>query len=567
MNKPYDVVSFDSMGKLMETISSETIDEAAKKNEHFNYLDKYLTNLGAKTVIIESDYVDRDFLEDYSRYYSKCFKKYNKYCIRLHFFENKFNDREFFECISNYHLNRDASLLQDRYLGFIILRPLPKTLLGRICLKVYPQDEKSFFPVIRDYKVHILGIELLIKSLAFQEQDNAVSACATSAIWSALHGTEQERLRYVSSPYEITLNGKKLISDYAQSNFPNKGLLPSQMAHAIREEGLNPVLISFVNTSYLKALIRAYLNVKVPVVLGMKLRYEEEEGELPNGIPRSFPIGDHAVTVAGYHLTNDKVPEFSMKMIPSKIDKNIVKPLYLYSSKIDKIYVHDDQLGPFANMDFRNESWQHLATGWYHFPEITDQVNATINCILFPLYHKIRIRFNTIFAIINYFNACYTEIWQQMSGTQLIWDIFLTTVCELKKQIVTLDSDLICDENCKVGFLKYKMPRYIWVANAYIRMFNKESLSFSFYFDATDIDNSDLFICSLHYDTISFAINSEQAIKSTNKKIIGDHFSYYQSTKILSYYKNQDFEHIFIPEKSYKSMKELDDKYDVIKRV
>lgn len=565
MNQPYDVVSFESMGKLMESISSEALDEAARKNEHFNYLDKYLTSLKAKTVIIESDYVDRDFLEDYSRYYSKCFKHYEKYCIRLHFFSNEFIDLDFYKCISNFHLKRDSSLLQDNYLGFIVLRPLPKTILGRICLKVYPGDSKSYFPVIRNYKVHILGIELLIKSLAFQEQDSAVSACATSAIWTALHGTEQGRLRYVSSPYEITLNGKKLISDYAQSNFPNKGLLPSQMAHAIREEGLSPVLINFVNTSYLKALIRAYLNVRVPVVLGIKLRYEDEEGELPNGTPRSVPIGDHAVTVAGYHLTNEKTPVFNMKSIQSKIDKSIVKSLFLFSSKIDKIYVHDDQLGPFANMNFREETWLHLETGWFHYSENTDQVNASVNCILFPLYHKIRIRFNTIFTIINYFNTFYTDIWQKMSGTQLIWDIYLTTVCELKKQIIELDTTQVCDADCQVGFLKYKMPRYIWVANAYVRMFGKESLSFSFYFDATDIDNSNLFICALHYDTISFAINSEQANKPIIDKIRGDHFSYYQSFKILTYYRKQDFEHIFIPKKSLKTMDEIYAKYDEIK--
>ena len=103
-----------------------------------------------------------------------------------------------------------------------------------------------------------------MKSLAFQEQDNAIAACATTAIWFALHGIGYNwGKNNISSPSEITLNAKKLISDYAKNALPNKGLLPSQMAHALREEGFEPLLMRFLNTSYLKALLRAYLNVRI----------------------------------------------------------------------------------------------------------------------------------------------------------------------------------------------------------------------------------------------------------------------------------------------------------------
>ncbi len=41
---------------------------------HFKYLYGYLRKLNCSTIFIEKEYVDRDFLDSYSHYYSKCFK-------------------------------------------------------------------------------------------------------------------------------------------------------------------------------------------------------------------------------------------------------------------------------------------------------------------------------------------------------------------------------------------------------------------------------------------------------------------------------------------------------------
>ncbi len=65
--------------------------------------------------------------------------------------------------------------LQDGYLGFIVVKPLPRTIIGRTCLKTY--DSKGgtrHFPIVRRYPVHLFGIPLRVETLAFQEQDQAV---------------------------------------------------------------------------------------------------------------------------------------------------------------------------------------------------------------------------------------------------------------------------------------------------------------------------------------------------------------------------------------------------------
>src|SRR6185503_9327187 len=39
-----------------------------------------------KSVIVESDYVDKDYQDEHAAFYCKAFKKYPPRCVRLHFF-------------------------------------------------------------------------------------------------------------------------------------------------------------------------------------------------------------------------------------------------------------------------------------------------------------------------------------------------------------------------------------------------------------------------------------------------------------------------------------------------
>ena len=55
--------------------------EVIKSKNHFKYLLKYLKDkrIDAKTILIEEDYVSKDFLHDYTSYYALCFRKYPKF--------------------------------------------------------------------------------------------------------------------------------------------------------------------------------------------------------------------------------------------------------------------------------------------------------------------------------------------------------------------------------------------------------------------------------------------------------------------------------------------------------
>lgn len=52
---------------------------------HCRYFDEYFDHLGTKTILVEHEYVDRDYLEDFAAYYVTCFRSYQRFCRRLHF--------------------------------------------------------------------------------------------------------------------------------------------------------------------------------------------------------------------------------------------------------------------------------------------------------------------------------------------------------------------------------------------------------------------------------------------------------------------------------------------------
>src|SRR2546429_9747940 len=64
------------------------------------YLGTYLSDLGCKTVAMESHYVDRDYIDDTALYYSRSLRSYSNYCQRLHFFREAFDEAEWRRMLS-----------------------------------------------------------------------------------------------------------------------------------------------------------------------------------------------------------------------------------------------------------------------------------------------------------------------------------------------------------------------------------------------------------------------------------------------------------------------------------
>ncbi len=111
--------------------------EACAERPHTKYLDRYLSALGCKTIVVEEPYVDRDFLDDFAAYYVRCFADYDRFCRRLHFFRSSFDQKAYDAFIAG-EGGVEPETLEASYLGHVVLKPLPNAFLGRTCLATYP---------------------------------------------------------------------------------------------------------------------------------------------------------------------------------------------------------------------------------------------------------------------------------------------------------------------------------------------------------------------------------------------------------------------------------------------
>ena len=191
-------------------------------------------------------------------------------------------------------------------------------------MRSYPDDpgdpDRKFrrsFDCLRSYTVHLLGAELPVRGLAFQQQDVGVSACATTAIWSALQKVRDHEDIAAVTPAQITALASRYSLPFGRA-MPSEGLSLDQMCQTIQAVGISPSLYR----------------------VG---RIEEARGYLYSAIKSGFaPVlilkkgnGSHAVAVAGMKLRHPHIPSL---LLPDTDD---------IAGDLIGLYIHDDRRGPY----------------------------------------------------------------------------------------------------------------------------------------------------------------------------------------------------------------------------
>jgi len=129
--------------------------------------------------------------------------------------------------------NACAEFSRTSYLGFGVIKPLGGTPVGRTMLAAFdPGSGDGFhyrFDCTCEYQAHLLGAELTVRGLGFQQQDVGVSACATTALWSAMQKVRDFEDIGTATPAQITT----LASQYA---LPFGRSMPSEEALSIEQK-------------------------------------------------------------------------------------------------------------------------------------------------------------------------------------------------------------------------------------------------------------------------------------------------------------------------------------------
>lgn len=302
-----------------------------------SYVFQYLTaaEVGVKSVIVEPTYFDRDYLSEFSAFYSLSAMGYPNYCRRAHFFSEEIDRAMFLEAAAG--TKAVIERMQAAYQGFSVIRPIESAPLGRTVLAWYKDKFRKTNPRVvkpsRFYTCNLCGIKLRVFGLAWQQQDQGVSACATIGLWTMLHSSAFNERYSIPTTVGITQAANK--NSLGLRTFPSRHLYPQQVCEAIKEFGLAPYLVEGddhpVNGSvYAKTFSKA----KLCNTLASMVRSGFPcviVGEVVRPVPenKTPTRGGHLNVCVGYRA------------------KSTIDPSQMYADgDLEALYIHDDNIGP-----------------------------------------------------------------------------------------------------------------------------------------------------------------------------------------------------------------------------
>jgi hypothetical protein len=471
------------------------------------YLNRYLQSksIECKTIVAEDEYIDRHFLEDYAEYYARCFPSHPRKCSRLHFFSETFDEHDFKEALANSDSEFNTKL-QQSYLGFAVIRPIPHTFFAKLCLRPFgAHTSKVGRRVLRkQVSVSLFGISLTIDTIPFIEQDKVVSACATSALWTALSATKDTHVSNLPSPSAITKSATHLLNEAAKV-FPTAGLTPPQVAKSLAHYGLAPTVVYLSPDNFigdLKERIYAYISNETPLILGGDVYEKTTDG--------NRQLGKHLVCVVGYNMD----------------ESTNAGDRHLLSDAIDKIYIHDDRFGPFIKVKSVLEEFECNDKKKSGLVLQVDDVHDNYfipDVLIIGLSHKVRIPYDHISAISaalqGYLQWATEDVYELLkveadplrekneviheslrSMLYGVWDVSLVTSTKVKEEL--RDQSVFWSFNGlvnKTSLLLQNLPKHIWRCRIHQRCEDGNKLLTDVLFDATEIPQGRLMVGYISY--------------------------------------------------------------------
>jgi hypothetical protein len=384
--KLLDIVDFGEFRELIKDKPPLRTDEISRQ---ILSVESFLANRQRKcqSIWVESHYIDRAFMDEYREFYATSYLQYESSCTRLHFFtETKeslaqkirkleeelaaIDSKSEWLVAQNNYLKLCRAFSNAYYLGFMVVKPLPATRIGRTVLR-HPRHEKSsasraLFPCTKFYTAHISGLELSVCGLPFQQQDGGMSACASTALWASLSQSSEFEHFQVPSPAAITRFASSHKTNFGRS-IPQggTGLTSAQMTQAIEAAGLSPYMLTLkkLRAREVRSLVYSAIRSGFAPMLLLSDKNETEK---------------HVVTVAGALLEGEGRPDQEKGFWATE-----------ESSRISALYINDDRVAPYhqspladkdLDLNDENSPWQ-------------------ITHMLVPLHPKIRFAFNELYRL------------------------------------------------------------------------------------------------------------------------------------------------------------------------
>lgn len=175
---------------------------------------------GARTLVIETGYIDADYRSEYGSYFAHQFRHRPDTAHRLHFFSRRLDIGEI-----------ERGLGSTSYLGYVVLRPCETGPVSRAVLQPPPSLADAIRTSVSD-SVNLCGADLVVTGVPFSQQDAQLGSCAHASAWmchytAALRGhTARRTTGHIAEGVDSKLSLYRAI--------PTQGLMALQLSELFR---------------------------------------------------------------------------------------------------------------------------------------------------------------------------------------------------------------------------------------------------------------------------------------------------------------------------------------------
>lgn len=410
---------------VSQTIASYMLNNL---REHFN---RFRDDI---SFIIEHPYVDRVYRDSYYSYYSTKMTIYPRDCIRLSLFENVPDPDLFRE-------NLDREVLQNKYLGFIILRPTVPNIVGRSVVSPIALKAHSFLCVSSSFPVTAASVKLIANGFPHSSQDGETISCAETSIWSIMEYFSSKYFEY--KPALPSLIIETLRERFTQRQLPSGGLNIYDMAFALKKFGFGNKIYAKdqFGSVVFKRLLSCYLESGIPILAAL-----DNKGAGGN-------IG-HAILIVGRsYVTDDQINN-----LPVTVEENQTIKRLLIQNNIS-LFDNDDVDKEYVIIDDNFPPYQlsHISTPAHYYND-PEWLKCELTYFVAPLYPKVYL---DAFQAKLHIKMLFLRIGFSLPiGSDIFIRIFLAS-SRSYKDYLTKQANL--QANIRDFILDTSMPKFIWV--------------------------------------------------------------------------------------------------------
>ena len=476
----YTILSFDDDDSWDELLNQM---ENSLTERGLGHLVKLLMR-SVKSIVIERQYIDKDYRDTFSHFHSKRFVTLTSRCDRLHFFSVP---------ISRNDLRTKPELLQASYLGYSVIRPTRPNCIGRTLLSPKCRVKKLGYLAVCKESILLQDTVLEIEGFPFISQDVDATVCAESAIWMLVRYFSNRYSLYKERyPFEIT----KMAEGHAMGKrvYPAGGLTVWQISETLRLAGFSSLIYS---ANRMEGESDKDYNKRRKDFLHNMYTYIE------SGLPLILAVPRHVLVAMGHK--SEKIT--SVTSGDSK---------FLFTSELShSLIVNDDNIP--AYQELKEQGGKTVPNS------VSEYGQNNVEAFIVPLAEKVFLLAedfkSVVVKILEGKDFGLTHSSQLESASPLVLRMFLTTGRSFKKKIAERNLGHAVVQRC---YSEMPMPHFIWVCElSTVELYDKGEVLGEGSWDATRNAYEPQGFIAIHYPEILWVDAGAQLNGEQNLQKIG----------------------------------------------